>query len=333
MNPRTLFLMTSVLLLMMCAVGIAGAKTLRLHGVVLAVTPSTGELIVRHDPFGSMPAMTMPFRIVPRERLGQLQVGNEIDATVDESTDPWTLRDVTVSQTLPVTEGPVTRHVTPLRIGDVVPDTPFIDQVGRPFRFSMLRGDDAILAFIYTRCQDPRMCPLISAKFNQLQRTLGRRKLHLVEVTLDPSYDRPPVLERYGRTFGADPRRWTLAVGDAAPTLDFAARFGITAFPDPSAGIIHTENTVEVDADGRIQSMIADTSWDPKELLADIDAMNGLAANPLARFDLWLSREAVELCGSSVAGLDGLTDLLIVLVIFGSLVYMLVRLARTIFAH
>ncbi|MDP9105979.1 MAG: copper-binding protein, partial [Candidatus Eremiobacteraeota bacterium] len=70
--------------------GCAGAAE-RLHGVILAVTPKTGQAIVRHDASGSMPAMTMPFRIVPRARAAQLQAGASIDANVDTKTEPWTL--------------------------------------------------------------------------------------------------------------------------------------------------------------------------------------------------------------------------------------------------
>ena len=300
------------------------------HGVVLAVTPGDGQAIVRHDAFAGMPSMSMPFTIVPRSRAGELQPGNVIDATVDTTTDPWSLRDVTIATTEIVT-APAARRVQPLRLGDDVPDTAFLDQTGRPFRFSQLHGSDVVLAFVYTRCQDPNMCPLISAKFNRLQHLAGTRKLHLVEVTLDPSYDRPPVLARYARTFGADPRRWTLAVGDALPTLDFAARFGVTALPDPGAGLIHSENTVEIDAGGKIRNMIADASWQPDEILADIDAMDGIASNPIARVDLWLSRMAVAVCGSAVAGFSGFGDLAIVLVGFGGLAYLVFRLARSLF--
>ena len=306
----------------------------RLHGVVLAVTPKTGEVIVRHDPFGSMPAMTMPFRILPRSRAAQLQPGAEIDAVVDTKTEPWTLSNVTSTSAAPLTQdsSPL-RRVLPLKIGDRVPDTPFLDQRGRPFRFSDLRGQYVVLSFIYTRCQDARMCPLISAKFRQLQDQLGARKAHLVEVTLDPTYDRPPVLARYAKVFGANPARWSLVVGDAEPTLDFAARFGITTFPDPHIGIIHAENTVIIDADGRVRTMITETSWLPRELLAQIDADRGLASNPIDRLNLWLSSAAVAVCGNSVAGFSGLTDLAIVLAIVGALAYLLYRLARKIFVE
>jgi protein SCO1/2 len=318
-----------IALVMLVGPGMAVAKAERVHGLVLAVTPKDGEAIVRHDAFGSMPAMTMPFQIVPRATVGTLQAGNTIDATVDTSTEPWTLRDVSVSTTQALTSEPgILRRVVPLHVGDLVPDTAFADQTGRPFRFSQLRGQDAVLAFVYTRCQDPRMCPLISAKFHALQQRIGARKLHLVEVTLDPSYDRPAVLARYGKLFGANPRAWTLAVGDAEPTLDFAARFGITAFPDPETGIIHAENTVEIGPDGRIRSMITETAWQPDEIIADIDNGNGAASNPFARFDLWLSRAAVAICGNNVASFSGLGDLTVVLLIVASFGYLLFRVAR-----
>jgi protein SCO1/2 len=306
----------------------------RLHGVVLAVTPKTGEVVVRHDSFGSMPAMTMPFRIVPRERAAQLQAGATIDADVDTRTEPWTLSHVssTSGQTLTENASPL-RRVKPLHVGDVVPDTAFLDQRGTPFRFSQLRGQNVVLAFIYSRCQDARMCPLISAKFRQMQELAGKRKLHLVEVTLDPAYDRPDVLARYGTTFGADPKRWSIVVGDAEPTLDFAAQFGVTAFPDPNIGIIHAEDTVLIDRDGRVRTMITDTAWLPAEILAQVDAQSGIASNPIQRLNLWLSSQATALCGNNVAGFSGLADLAVVIVIFTSLAYVIYRVVRKIFAE
>jgi protein SCO1/2 len=310
----------------------ASAASEHLHGVILALTPQNGEAVVRHDAFGGMPSMTMPFRIVPRAQVNQLEPGNTIDATVDTHTDPWTLRDVVVETTQRVTSAVSAPHVVPLRLGDRVPDADFVDQRGRPFRFSRYRGEDVVLAFIYTRCQDPQMCPLVSAKFNALQRLRGARRLHLVEVTLDPSYDRPPVLARYGTMFGAKPAVWTLAVGDVQPTLNFAARFGIVAVPDPNVGIIHSENTVEIDPDGRIQNMLTDTTWQPEEILADIDARHNLASNPIARFDAWFARIVDALGGADLNAASVTGDVAAFLAIVAAIGYLLYRLARGIFA-
>jgi protein SCO1/2 len=310
--------------------GVAVAKTVRVHGLVLAVTPKDGEAIIRHDAFDSMPPMTMPFKISPPAQAATLQAGNAIDADVDTATEPWTLSHVSVISTQATTSNPddPLRRVTPLKIGDVVPNTPFIDQTGKPFVFSQLRGQDVVLAFIYTRCRDPRMCPLISAKFHALQEKFGTRKMHLVAITLDPSYDRPAVLSRYGKMFGANPAKWTLATGDADPTLNFAAQFGITAFPDEDAGIIHAENTVEIAPDGTIRNMITETAWQPDEILADVDNANGEASNPIARLDLWLSREASAICGNNVAAFSGLGDAGVVLLIVLAFGYLLFRFAR-----
>ena len=306
----------------------------RLHGVVLAVTPKTGAAVVRHDPFGSMPGMTMVVRIAPASRAAQLLPGATIDADVNTATEPWTLTNVTTTSGQRLTdESSALRRVTPLHVGDVVPDTPFVDQTGKPFRFSQLRGQDVVLSFIFTRCQDARMCPLISAKFRRLQQLLATRKAHLVEVTLDPAFDRPPVLARYAKVFGADPNRWSLVVGDAEPTLDFGAKFGIGAFPDPQVGIIHNENTIVVGPDGRIVQMFSETGWLPSDIVAAIDQGHGKDAGPLTRLDLWLSSAAVAVCGSSVAGFSGLTDLAVVLAIFLALAYLVYRLARKLFAE
>ena len=312
----------------------AGATQPRhLHGVVLGLTPQTGEIIVRHDAFGGMPGMTMPFRVIPQSRARELQIGAIVDGDVDTRTDPWTLRNVTSSQAQQVTSGSVLRHVVPLHVGDAVPAISLVDQRGRPFSFAHLRGQDVVLSFIYTRCQDARMCPLISAKYHALQTLLGSRRVHLVEITLDPTYDRPPVLQRYATTFGADPAKWTLGVGDADATLDFAARFGVSAFPDPNIGLIHAENTVLIGADGTIGEMITDTSWAPNEIVAQLDAQHGLASNPIARFNLWLSKTASAVCGNGIGQFSGLRDLIIVAIIVGALGYLARRLYRAIFVQ
>lgn len=313
---------------MLIVPGTSEAKSEHVHGLVLAVEPKDGTAIIRHDAFDSMPSMTMPFKIVPKSKVATLQAGNTIDGTVDTSTEPWTIKNVVVSTTEPLTQQGPERRVTPLKVGDTVPDTAFVDQNGKAFKMSDLRGQDVLLAFVYTRCQDARMCPLISTKFHAVQSRIGARTMHLVEVTLDPSYDRPDVLARYGKLFGADAKHWTLAVGDAEPTLDFAARFGITAFPDPAIGLIHAENTVEIDPDGRIRTMITETAWQPDQIIADIDNSHGQASNPIARFDLWLSRAAVAMCGNAVSSFSGLGDIAVVLLIVASFGYLLFRLAR-----
>jgi protein SCO1/2 len=226
----------------------------------------------------------------------------------------------------------VIRNVKPLVVGNLVPDTSFTDLNGKPFTFAQLRAKNVVLAFIYTRCRDPRMCPLISSKFHLLQNLLRGTNTHLVEISLDPAFDRPPVLVRYAHLFGANPNRWTLLTGDPDSVMDFAARFDVSALPDPRYGVLHSERTALIDSNGVIRVLLDDTAWSPQEIVAEMKAIDHQQSNPLLRFNLWLSAQAAAMCGDRAAGFSGLLDLLVVLGIIGGCGWLLYRLARVFFA-
>lgn len=330
-----------VVLVALSAVFAAGAPAgaaEHLHGLVLSTDPAKGEAIVRHDPVGGMPGMTMPFRVDPSARVRELHAGDAIDAELDTSADPWTLRDVRIVGSQGLTDAPrangdkVLRNVRHLVLGDLVPAADFTDQDGKAFSFAQLRGRAAVLAFIYTRCRDPRMCPLISAKFHTLQGMLRGEPAHLVLVTLDPHYDTPPVLRRYAAALDADASRWTFATGDPDRVLDFAAQFGVTAFADERFGLIHPERTVVIDEGGVIRQLIDETSWAPDEIVASVRHLRSESSNPFARFNLWLSSRAVAICGNRAAQFSGYADLAITLAIFAAFGWILYRIARRIFA-
>lgn len=42
------------------------------------------------------------------------------------------------------------------------------------------------------------------------------RMVHLVGLTIDPTYDKPTVLEQYGKQIGANPQKWDLLTGDSS---------------------------------------------------------------------------------------------------------------------
>ncbi len=312
----------------------AGAAD-RLHGLVLGVDLAKHRVVVRHDAFGSMPGMTMTFATPD---IRNVKAGSTIEADVDDSTEPWTLRSVRATGSTPLVgsraalEPKMLRNVDPVGVGALVPNTAFIDAQGRSFRLRDLQGQSVVLAFIYTRCRDARMCPLISAKFHQLQENLRTQAVHLVEVTLDPQYDRPAELSRYGIQYGADARRWTLATGDPEAVLHFAAQFGVTAFSDERVGIIHPERTAIIDEGGIVRELIDETAWSPAEIAGEIRRFHGQASNPLQRFNLWLSTQAVAVCGNWVGGFSGFADLAVVLAIFAGFGWIFYRLARRMFA-
>ena len=300
--------------------------------------PAKAEVVVRYDPFPGHAAGTATFRLVPASAVRSLRSGESISATADVDETPWTLESVSRTGAQALTSATaaapdysgVLRNVHHVSIGEFVPATDFVDQRGRPFALRDLRGQMVVMAFVYSRCKDARACPLISAKFHTLQEKLRDQPVHLVEVTLDPAFDRPRVLARYGEAFGADPSRWTLATGDPDKVLDFAAQFDVTAFPDERIGLIHPERTVVIDQYGTIRELIDESSWSPGEISSTIYNDEHLASNPLERLNLWLSSAAVAVCGNSVAGFSGFTDLLTVIGISAFFGFLIWKLGRSI---
>jgi cytochrome oxidase Cu insertion factor (SCO1/SenC/PrrC family) len=301
----------------------------RFSGVVLTVLPERREAVVRGDGAGQT---TRLFRLAAGVDATALHPGDRIAAQVDPDASAPVIDAFSVL-TRARSAPPAVRVVQPLVTGDRMPATRFVDQNGRAFSFADFAGTPVVLAFVYTRCRDPKECPLVSSNFHTLQRKLGSAPYHLVEMTLDPGYDRPAVLARYGALFDADTRTWTLGTGAPDTVLDFERRFGIDPFADPRVGLIHSERTVFIDRDGRIVDFIDQAGWDPDDIIARLRAMDAQPSNPLARLDFELSKFAVAVCGNRVAGFSGLADLAIVVVIFAGGAFFLLRLARKIFVE
>jgi cytochrome oxidase Cu insertion factor (SCO1/SenC/PrrC family) len=337
-SARGAALLGSLLTFLVLASGSVGAHEAALRGLVLATLPRAGEVVVRHDALLGRPAGISTFRVVPAAASRALRVGETIEATADGDAKPWSLSEVRVLGTQSVTGSPnlssvpqLLRNVHHVVVGEYAPAaTEFLDQRGRRFTLRDFRGGPVVMAFVYTRCRDARECPLITARFHALQEKFAGLPAHLVEVTLDPDYDTPPVLERYGAAFGADPTRWSMATGDPERVLDFAAQFDVTAFPDERVGLIHPERLVILDHYGAIRELIDEGSWTPDEVVATVQNDERLASNPFERLDLWLSSAAVSVCGNAVAGFSGFTDLLAVFGIAAFFTFVLWRVGRSI---
>lgn len=217
-----------------------------------------------------------------------------------------------------------------LHAGDAVPAVTLVDQAGRPFLLPAPGGVTTIVSFVYTRCRDARMCPLVAAKFARLQRELGGTPIRLLAVTLDPEYDTPPVLLRYGAAYGADPKIWTLATGTRAAIDELAGRFGV-AVQRPAPGLIaHTETAIVIDAHGRVAKIVDGAAWAPDDLLAAGRDVAGLGPNVARRISLWLGTSVSALCGSSAPG--GIT-VGAALILLGGLIAAFALLTRRAFAR
>jgi len=193
--------------------------------------------------------------------------------------------------------------VPTLQIGQPVPgDVRLTDQSGHLRNWTSFRGNALVVGFIYTGCPDPTECPAVSAKFAEMQKRLPPHT-YLIEITIDPSHDKPIVLRRYGETFAEDPAKWTMLTGDPNTVLTLTRRFGIAVFHRPNGEIEHNEAVAVLDRDERLQSLTAGTSWQPSEVLAEASAVNGEPNDVLARTALAF-RSFGRTCGALLNAID-----------------------------
>jgi cytochrome oxidase Cu insertion factor (SCO1/SenC/PrrC family) len=256
--------------------------------------------VVRLDAVaGTLPAGVRSVRI---DGASGLRAGDEFDALATGTGAGQTLElhDARVAERFAAgTPNALVTHV--FAVGDRLPEMTLVDQRGAPFRLGDLGGKTTLLAFVFTRCPDRSVCPAITGKFAYLQKQLDPQHFHLIEVTLDPSFDSPAVLARYGATFAADPARWSLLTGRASDVKDLMDSFGISSIADGSANFVHDDELAVIGPDGRIKDLIPTAGWDPNDAIAVARDAAGLASNPFRRFELASVAGIVALCGGSAS--------------------------------
>jgi protein SCO1/2 len=274
----------------------AALGLLPVHGVIVQ-SLNDATAIVRTDPVTqTLPSQIARYRV---DSSGPLPAGTGIDALLDRSTTPWTLRHVvTAAEFAPGT--PDRAAAIPVDLNGTLPSALMIDQNGKLVHLDRaFLGKTTLLSFVFTRCPDRNLCPAISGKYAYLQSHLDPKRFALVEITLDPPYDSPAVLHEYGGTYGADARMWTLLTGTGSTIARVLDGFGISSLRISSANFIHSDKLFIVSPQGRITYAIDTAGWDPDGVLAEARSVAGLSSNPFERFRLSLIAGVVAFCGGS----------------------------------
>jgi cytochrome oxidase Cu insertion factor (SCO1/SenC/PrrC family) len=308
----------------------AALSVVPVHGVVLDYL-ADGTAIVRTDAAPQMlPAAIRRYRVSPPLRLAG---GTGLDAFLDRSTQPWTLREAQIAG--PFSPGlPEPGRVLPLELGSPMPAARLVDSGGRILELERaFRGKTVLLSFVFTRCPDRTLCPAISGKFAYLQTRLDPARFALVEITLDPPYDSPAVLHAYGARYGANPAIWTLLTGDGTTIKHLLDRFRISSLRVSSENFIHDDKLFIVTSQGRIGYVAETGAWDPDAVLAQARSISGLSSNPLERFKLSLIANVVALCGGSQFAGIVLLELTLFFIVLGVVAAALWWVTRTLWAR
>jgi protein SCO1 len=274
-RPST-FALFFALLTVACAPQPA-ARQFELIGQVLAIRPDASEITIRHEAVtGFMPGMTMPFKVKDKSLLRGRLPGDLVRATLMVTDEEAWLSRIEKTGWAPFPDAP--RPAAPaadlLGPGDPVPDETLIDQDGRPFRVSSLRGSAVLLTFVYTRCPLPDYCPRMDAWFGAVQNAVkaGRIRglVRLLSVSFDPGHDTPAILREHAARVGADRAIWTYATAPQAPLDAWSARFGLSVIRearDPN-DITHNLRTAVIDRQGRLVTILDGNRWTPEAAIA-----------------------------------------------------------------
>ncbi len=266
------------------------------HGVVLAPLAGGGA-VVRNAPItATLSPQTRRYRLSPNVAL---RPGTGVDAFLDRSTHPWTLRQPLAAAAF-AAGLPYPGRVEAVDVGKPLPKAQLIDQNGRLLQLgSAFAGKTVLLSFVFTRCPDRDVCIAISSKYGQLERDLDPAHFALLEITLDPPYDSPAVLRRYGKGFGQNPRIWTILTGTGSTIERVLDEFGISSLQISSDNYIHSDKLFIVAPNGRVAYVVNTAGWDPRAVVAEARSVEGMTSNPFERFKLSLIAGVVALCGGS----------------------------------
>jgi protein SCO1/2 len=154
------------------------------------------------------------------------------------------------------------------------PDFVLLNQEGNRFDSTTLRGKVVVLNFIFTTCTD--VCPLFTANFAQLQRTLKNEhagNVFLVSITTDPEVDSPKVLKSYAQRYGADFQNWAFLTGSESQLKQVWKGFDVRVIKKGRGLVQHTSLTTVIDRQGIRRFNFFGEKWPLKDLLRDTSAL------------------------------------------------------------
>ena len=258
-----------------------GTQRYQVTGVVTA-SPAEGRVMVAHDEIpGYMAAMTMPFAVDPAAPPA-VRAGDRVRFTLRVAADSARAEQFEVTGYDPSIAAALQQSRTAkagrLRPGDAVPDFALTTEKGDRLTTADLKGRATAVTFIFTRCPVPEFCPLMSKRFQDIQRRIAADPAlgdaRLLSITLDPGFDTTPVLEAYARAMQADPARWNFLTGTPDEIAALTRAFAIHAEKN-GVFLDHTLATAVIGPDGRVTEIWRGNHWNAAQV---VDALRSAAS-------------------------------------------------------
>jgi protein SCO1/2 len=254
------------------------ADVYEVRGVVQDVHPEQQQLVIAHEEIpGFMPAMSMNFDLASPALLEGVEPGQVVRFRLEHTPRSFRILELEVLAAGEPGQGSAI-DLDALR-GEPAPDFRLLDQAGRAFTLSELRGKAVLIDFVYTRCPGP--CPILTGILVELQRRLPsalRERTHLVSVSLDPDYDTPERLRAYAQARGVDLSGWSFATGPAEAVERVLADYGVGSTRTGEGEIDHLVAIYLLDTEGRVARLWLGLEHEPEELERALRRVLGTAS-------------------------------------------------------
>jgi protein SCO1/2 len=154
---------------------------------------------------------------------------------------------------------------------DGLPDVTLIDQFGKPVSLRTLRGEPALVDFIYTRCTES--CPMLTLKLSEVAHHLGPslgKKIRIVSFSVDPEHDTPAALFAFAKSHDADVPGWLFLTGTPAQIATVMAAYNLKIAHQPDGSITHVTEAFLLDSDGLQHRFYDGLQVRPETIAGDI---------------------------------------------------------------
>ncbi len=156
-------------------------------------------------------------------------------------------------------------------------DFKMTDQDSRSMTLEALKGKPIAMSFIFTRCPNPEMCPLIVTTLAKLQRDLEEQGLGdqvwLALLSYDPVFDTPQRLKRYGQDRGLRFTNAKMLRPDPDQFRELLHEFQIGVHYNPDGSIGHFIELLLIDRHGRFVRDYQGDIWDNAAVLEDLKTL------------------------------------------------------------
>lgn len=145
-----------------------------------------------------------------------------------------------------------------------------INQNGDTITQADYTGKIYVADFFFTTC--PTICPIMTTNMARLQEEFkDDPEVVFLSHSVTPEYDTPAILKAYAQDKGVLDHKWNLVTGDKEQIYNLARKSYLAVKDAPYGGkydMVHTENFLLVDKEGRLRSRSYDGT-----LESDINAL------------------------------------------------------------